>query len=88
MILLPSASCSLAMRTFIGTIARRPCAGSGSPRPSSSALNPLAVIVSATSLMVPPSEFLIARMSSSGIRTTSKRRRVPMGSFRLVLGAP
>ena len=35
--------------------------------------------------MVPPSAFLIALMSSSGIRTTSKRRRVPMGSFRLVL---
>ena len=30
--LLPSASCSDAWRTFIGTIARRPCSGGSSPR--------------------------------------------------------
>ena len=52
-----------------------------------SARSPLAVIASATSLIVPPSALLTARMSSSGTRTASKRRRVPIGPLRLVWGA-
>ena len=74
-------------RMFTGTIARRPRRGGSSPRASSSARSAPAAAASTTSLTVPPSAARTSFSSWSSTWTVATRRVVPIGTFRLELGA-